>query len=127
MIAAAYYVRVMRVIWMDDVPDGDITPIRTPAPIVAALVITAVGTIVLGVLPNLVARFGNLPGPHRARLRPESGPRRPVCSRRCLQRHRCPTATSPSRAFASDESDPDCVMKNSDGSPRTCSGEVRRT
>ena len=43
------------------VPDGDITPIRTPAPIAAALVMTAFGTIVLGVLPNLVARFGNLP------------------------------------------------------------------
>jgi len=61
VIAAAYYMRVLRVIWMDDAPDGDVTPIRTPAPIAAALVMTAFGTIVLGVLPNLVARFGNLP------------------------------------------------------------------
>ena len=61
VIAAAYYMRVLRVMWMDAGPDGDITPIRTPPPIVAALVMTAVGTIVLGVLPDLVARFGDLP------------------------------------------------------------------
>ncbi len=60
VIAAAYYMRVMRVIWMDEAPDGDVTPIRTPAPVAAALVLTGIGTIVLGVLPNLVARFGEL-------------------------------------------------------------------
>ena len=52
--------RVLRVVWMDPVPDGDMSPIKPPAPIIAALVLTAIGTIVLGVLPNLVARFGNL-------------------------------------------------------------------
>ncbi len=60
VIAAAYYLRVLRVVWMEDVPDGDMTPIRPPAPIVAALVLTTIGTVVLGILPNLVARFGNL-------------------------------------------------------------------
>jgi NADH-quinone oxidoreductase subunit N len=60
VIAAAYYLRVLRVVWMDPVPDGDMTPIKPPPSIVAALVLTAVGTIVLGILPNLVARFGNL-------------------------------------------------------------------
>lgn len=60
VIAAAYYMRVLRVVWMDDAPDGDTTPIVTPAPIVAALVITVAGTIVVGVLPNLVARVGAL-------------------------------------------------------------------
>ena len=60
MIAAAYYLRVMRVVWMEPVPDGDMSPVKPPAPIVAALVLTSVGTIVLGVLPNLVARFGDL-------------------------------------------------------------------
>ena len=52
--------RVLRVVWMDPVPDGDMTPIKPPPSIVAAIVLTAIGTIVLGVLPNLVARFGNL-------------------------------------------------------------------
>ncbi len=60
VIAAAYYMRVLRVIWMDDAPDGDTSPIRTPAPVAAALAITVAGTIVVGVLPNLVARVGAL-------------------------------------------------------------------
>ncbi len=60
VIAAAYYMRVLRAVWMDEAPDGDVSPVRPPSSIVAALVLTAVGTIVLGVLPNLVARFGNL-------------------------------------------------------------------
>jgi NADH-quinone oxidoreductase subunit N len=60
VIAAAYYMRVLRVVWVDEVPDGDTSPISVPAPITAALVITVIGTIVLGVLPGLVARFGDL-------------------------------------------------------------------
>jgi NADH-quinone oxidoreductase subunit N len=42
-IAAAYYITVMREIWMKPVPDGDTTE-----------------TIVLGVLPGLVSRYGDL-------------------------------------------------------------------
>jgi len=60
VIAAAYYMRVLRTAWMDEVPDGDMSPIKPPAPIIAALGITVIGTIVLGVLPNLVARFGDI-------------------------------------------------------------------
>jgi len=60
VIAAAYYITVMREIWMKPVPDGDVTPIRTPSSIQAALVITCGATIVLGVLPDLVGRFGDL-------------------------------------------------------------------
>jgi hypothetical protein len=45
---------------MKPVPDGDVTPIRTPSSIQAALVITCAATIVLGVLPDLVGRFGDL-------------------------------------------------------------------
>ena len=60
VIAAAYYMRVLRVVWVDDVPDGDVTPIRPPAPIVAALGLTGIGTLVLGVFPGLVAGFGDV-------------------------------------------------------------------
>lgn len=60
VIAAAYYFRVLRTVWIDDAPDGDTAPIHTPQPIMAALGITVVGTIVVGVLPGLVARFGEL-------------------------------------------------------------------
>jgi NADH-quinone oxidoreductase subunit N len=58
VIAAAYYMRVLRVVWVDEAPDGDTSPVNPPAPIVAALAITAIGTIVVGVLPNIVARVG---------------------------------------------------------------------
>jgi NADH-quinone oxidoreductase subunit N len=60
VISAAYYVTVMREIWMKPPPDGDVTPIRTPTSIQAALVITCGTTIVLGVLPDLVGRYGDL-------------------------------------------------------------------
>lgn len=59
-IAAAYYLRVMREMWMNDPPDGDRTPIVTPQPITAALAITTAGMVVLGVLPGLVLRFADL-------------------------------------------------------------------
>ena len=59
-IAAAYYLRVMREMWMNDPPDGDRTPIVTPQPITAALAITTAGMVVLGVLPGLVMRFADL-------------------------------------------------------------------
>lgn len=60
VIAAAYYMRVLRVVWMAPAPDGDTTPLDTPPPVMAALGITAIGTLVVGVLPGLVLRFGDL-------------------------------------------------------------------
>jgi NADH-quinone oxidoreductase subunit N len=60
VIAAAYYMRVLRVVWMDEVPDHDITPIKPAAPISAAILITVVGTLLIGVFPGLLARFGDI-------------------------------------------------------------------
>ena len=60
VIAAAYYMKILREMWMKPVPDGDITPIDTPQPIWAALGICAAGTVVLGLLPGLVLRFADL-------------------------------------------------------------------
>ncbi|HEX9258846.1 MAG TPA: NADH-quinone oxidoreductase subunit N [Acidimicrobiales bacterium] len=60
VIALYYYANVARQMWMEPAPDGDTTPIRIPQPLVAALGITAVATLLLGVLPNLVLRFGDL-------------------------------------------------------------------
>jgi len=60
VISAAYYMKVLRVVWMDEAPDGDTTPIVTPSPIMAALGITVIGTIAVGVYPRLVAGFGEL-------------------------------------------------------------------
>jgi NADH-quinone oxidoreductase subunit N len=60
VIATAYYIMVMREMWMKPVPDGNTTPIRVPAPIVAALAITGVLTVLFGVLPGIISRFGEL-------------------------------------------------------------------
>jgi NADH-quinone oxidoreductase subunit N len=60
VISAAYYMRVLREMWMKPVPHGDVSPIDTPQPVWAALGICAVGTAVLGILPGLVLRFADL-------------------------------------------------------------------
>jgi NADH-quinone oxidoreductase subunit N len=60
VIATAYYITVMREMWMKPVPDGDTTPIKVPAPIVAAIALCGVATLLFGVLPGIVGKFGNL-------------------------------------------------------------------
>jgi NADH-quinone oxidoreductase subunit N len=60
VISAAYYFRVLRTVWVDDAPDGNTAPINPPQPIIAALAITVIGTIAVGVYPRLVAGFGEL-------------------------------------------------------------------
>jgi NADH-quinone oxidoreductase subunit N len=60
VIAVGYYMGVLREMWMRPVPDGDTTEITPPAPIWAALGITTAATLVLGVFPSLVLRFGDL-------------------------------------------------------------------
>ena len=57
VIAFAYYGRLMRVMWMDDAPDGDVSPIKVPWSLTAALAITVAVTLVAGVLPGLVTHF----------------------------------------------------------------------
>jgi NADH-quinone oxidoreductase subunit N len=60
VIAFGYYGNVMREVWMKPAPDGDETPIRVPGSLVAALTLTAVATLVFGVLPGVITRFGEL-------------------------------------------------------------------
>lgn len=57
VIAFAYYGRLLRVMWMEDAPDGDTTPIRVPASLTAALVLTVGVTLVFGILPGVVTHF----------------------------------------------------------------------
>ena len=57
VIAFGYYGRLIRVMWMDEAPDGDRAPIRIPASIMAALVITVAITIAVGVLPSILTHF----------------------------------------------------------------------
>jgi len=60
VIATAYYITVMREMWMKPAPDGDVTPVRIPASIQAALGITGIATVLFGVLPGIVSRYGSL-------------------------------------------------------------------
>jgi NADH-quinone oxidoreductase subunit N len=60
VIAATYYMRVLREVWTSPVPDGVGAPVRVPAPVSLALGITAIGTLVVGILPGLVLRFGDV-------------------------------------------------------------------
>ena len=57
VIAFAYYGRLMRIMWFEEAPDGDTTPIRIPASLTAALVITVGVTLVAGILPSVVTHF----------------------------------------------------------------------
>jgi NADH-quinone oxidoreductase subunit N len=60
VIAFAYYGRVMRAMFMREAPDGDVSPIAVPQSLVLALGLTTVTTIVLGVIPQAVLRYGDL-------------------------------------------------------------------
>jgi NADH-quinone oxidoreductase subunit N len=60
VIALFYYASVARQMWMSPVPDGDRTPLRVPTALVAALGLTVAVTLVVGVYPQVFARFGDL-------------------------------------------------------------------
>ena len=54
-IAAYYYLAVARAMWFDDVPEGtDTSPVRTPATLGFAVVITLIATLLFGILPQVV-------------------------------------------------------------------------
>ena len=60
VIALFYYAAVAREMWMSPVPDDDHTPVRVPPALSAALGITALAVIVIGVYPQAFARLGDL-------------------------------------------------------------------
>lgn len=59
VIAVGYYGNILREVWMRPVPDGDTSRIRVPSSLGAALVICSIATLAIGVLPNLILRFGD--------------------------------------------------------------------
>ncbi len=60
VVALYYYLSVLRTMWADDAPDGDITPIRIPASLLGAVGLTAFATIAFGVWPALVDNVSNV-------------------------------------------------------------------
>ena len=55
VVALGYYLGVMRTMFMDDVPDGDLTPVKIPVSLLAAVGITLALTLVVGFLPGIAA------------------------------------------------------------------------
>jgi NADH-quinone oxidoreductase subunit N len=60
VVAIFYYANVARLMWMSPVPDGDRTAIRVPAPLTAALGLTAITVVAIGIYPQAFARFGDI-------------------------------------------------------------------
>jgi len=56
VIALFYYARIARMMFMEPPPLDDVTPIRVPVSLSAAIAITGVVTVALGVFPYLVTR-----------------------------------------------------------------------
>lgn len=54
VIALYYYLSVLRTMWADEAPDGDVVPLRIPPSLVAAMGLTAIATLAFGVWPPLV-------------------------------------------------------------------------
>lgn len=54
VVALYYYLNVLRTMWADDAPDGNIIPIRVPFSLQAALGLTAFATLAFGIWPPLV-------------------------------------------------------------------------
>ena len=54
VVALFYYLNVLRTMWADDAPDGDVAPIRVPASLATAMALTAIATIAFGVYPQFV-------------------------------------------------------------------------
>jgi NADH-quinone oxidoreductase subunit N len=59
VIAAAYYIVVMREMWMKPAPDGDVSHITVPSSIKAALSITFVSTLAFGVFAGITG-YGSI-------------------------------------------------------------------
>ena len=61
VVATAYYITVMREMWMKPVPEGaDTSAVKVPASLLAALTITGLATLAFGVVPGIIAKVGSL-------------------------------------------------------------------
>ncbi len=54
VIALGYYLSIVRTMFMDEAPDGDVSPISVPVPLAAVVALASVVTIVVGAYPALV-------------------------------------------------------------------------
>jgi NADH-quinone oxidoreductase subunit N len=61
VISFYYYGQVLKRMWMDEPYLGDVTPVRVPASLFAALAITTVATLAFGIVPGIVTHFTEVP------------------------------------------------------------------
>jgi NADH-quinone oxidoreductase subunit N len=57
VISLAYYLSIMRTMFMDDVPDGDTTPVRVPISLAAVVTLCALTTLAVGVFPMIFSHL----------------------------------------------------------------------
>jgi NADH-quinone oxidoreductase subunit N len=60
VIALFYYAAVSKEMWMNPAPDGDVRPIRIPAPLLVAVSGAAVLIVLVGIFPSIVLHFTDL-------------------------------------------------------------------
>ena len=60
VVALFYYAAIAREMWMSPVPDEDRSPVRVPPALGAALGLTALAVVALGIYPQAIARLGDL-------------------------------------------------------------------
>jgi len=60
VIALVYYANVAKEMWFNPVPDGDERPVPITGSLGVAMAVTAAATVLFGIVPQAVARFGDL-------------------------------------------------------------------
>jgi NADH-quinone oxidoreductase subunit N len=60
VIGLVYYANVAKEMWFNPVPDGDERPVSVTGSLGVAMVVTVAATVLFGIVPQVVARFGDL-------------------------------------------------------------------
>ena len=60
VIAAYYYLNILKHMWFMPVPDEDRTPVSIPSPLMMALGITVIATLVFGIVPGVVGDLSDI-------------------------------------------------------------------
>ncbi len=57
VIALGYYLSLVRVMFMEDAPEGETAPIKVPVPLSAVVTAALLATVLLGVLPSVITEL----------------------------------------------------------------------
>ena len=59
VVSLGYYLSIVRTMFMDDVPDGDTTPVQIPFSLGLVVGLAVIGSLVVGFLPQLVGHLAD--------------------------------------------------------------------